>query len=351
MVYPKLIAIASGKGGVGKSTVAVNLAYALKRRGVRVGIVDADIYGPSIPRMLGGDGDLRPLALCPGQPGFLRPAMAHGIAYISVALLSRPDLGGGRVSMVRAPVATSLVRSFIQEVVWECDLLLVDFPPGTGDIQIALLQSFLFSGALLVSTPQQVALEDVDKAAQMFCALELPILGLVENMASYQGSRLFGDEGALLDLAKRYRTSRLASLPLDPEISRSADAGLPLHRWRPSSETSAILEPVAEALLVSAEADALPRVELLEQGSELMLFWEGGEISRYSVRRLQENCPCIVCQEKRGRGNLAIVSDLMALSWERVGRYGISLEFSSGCSKGTYSYSLLQHSSFSSASF
>lgn len=341
MVYPKLIAIASGKGGVGKSTVAVNLAYALKCRGVRVGIVDADIYGPSIPRMLGGDGDSQLLALYPGRPGLLRPAVAHGIAYISVALLSRPDLGGGRASMVRAPVATSLVRSFIQEVVWECDLLLIDFPPGTGDIQIALLQNFLFSGALLISTPQQLALEDVDKAAQMFCALELPILGLVENMASYQGNRLFGDEEALLALAKRYNTSRLASLPLDPEISRSADAGVPLHRWRPSSTTSALLEPVAEALLASVEVGALPRIELLDRGRELMLFWEGGAISRYAVRRLQENCPCIVCQERLRRDNLAIVSDLMALSWERVGRYGISLEFSSGCSKGTYSYSLL----------
>src|ERR1700733_7400327 len=190
--YKKAIAIAAGKGGVGKSTVTVNLALALKQKGYRVGVLDADVYGPSLRRMLPED-------KLPQQIGerFI-PAQSMGIQVISLAYFRREN----EAAAVRAPIANAIVTQFIEQVEWEeLDYLLVDFPPGTGDIQLTLGQKASLSGAILVTTPQEVALLDVRKAMHLFHQLHIPILGVLENMSYYYNSAigekvyLFGKDG------------------------------------------------------------------------------------------------------------------------------------------------------------
>lgn len=216
-----VIAIAAGKGGVGKSTVTVNLALALKRSGYTVGIMDTDIYGPSIRKML-------PEETLPGQAGeVVVPAICQGIKMISMAYFRKEH----EAAAIRAPIANGIVIQFIKKVQWgELDFLLIDFPPGTGDIQLTLAQQAHLNGAVLVTTPQEVALLDVRKAANLFNQVKVPIIGVVENMSYYQENGdseriyLFGRGGGGR-LAREIRVPLLGSIPVDSAISRCGDAG------------------------------------------------------------------------------------------------------------------------------
>ncbi|MBA3602717.1 MAG: Mrp/NBP35 family ATP-binding protein [Parachlamydiaceae bacterium] len=217
-----VVAIAAGKGGVGKSTVAVNLALALQSLGQRVGIFDADIYGPSVRKMLPEE---RP----PSQQGDqLIPAICHGgIRMMSMAYFRTEK----EAAAVRAPVATGIIKQFIQTVVWgDLDYLLIDFPPGTGDIQLTLSQQAHLLGALMVTTPQEVALLDVRKAMHLFEQVQVPIVGIVENMSYYQPAPtaekvyLFGRSGGR-KLAQATGVPFLGEVPIDPEICRCGDSG------------------------------------------------------------------------------------------------------------------------------
>jgi ATP-binding protein involved in chromosome partitioning len=227
-----LIAVGSGKGGVGKSTVAVNLAAALAREGARVGILDADIYGPSVPTMLGLSGR-------PDSPDgkSIEPLRAHGIQAMSIGLLVEQD-----TPMIwRGPMATSALTQLLNDSRWDdLDYLVVDLPPGTGDIQLTLAQKIPVAGAVIVTTPQDVATLDARKAVRMFEKVDVPVLGLVENMALHvcsncgHAEHIFG-EGGGARLAAEYGYPLLGSLPLERAIRERGDAGTPAVVAEPDS--------------------------------------------------------------------------------------------------------------------
>lgn len=220
-----IIAVGSGKGGVGKSTTAVNLAVALSQDGAKVGLLDADIYGPSIPTMLGLHGR-------PDSPDgkSIEPLRAHGVVAMSIGLLVDQD-----TPMIwRGPMATSALSQLLNDTRWgELDYLIVDLPPGTGDIQLTLAQKIPVAGAVIVTTPQDVATLDARKALKMFEKVEVPVLGLVENMAVHvcsncgHAEHIFG-EGGGRRMAEQYGVPLLGSLPLDVEVRELGDSGHPI---------------------------------------------------------------------------------------------------------------------------
>jgi len=220
-----LVAVASGKGGVGKSTVATNLAVALHRLGHEVGLLDADVHGPSVPMMM--DGGNRPL-IDPATRRIL-PTVAHGVRCLSMGQLVDPE----EAMIWRGPMVQGAVRQFLQDANWEgCDYLLVDLPPGTGDAQLTLLQAVDLAGAIIVTTPQPVALADAIRGITMFRKLGVPLLGVVENMAWYElpdGGRdyVFGRDGGRRT-AESHGTELLAQIPLRSGIRESGDIGKPV---------------------------------------------------------------------------------------------------------------------------
>jgi len=255
-----LIAIGSGKGGVGKSTTAVNLALALAGEGARVGVLDADIYGPSIPTMLGLSGR-------PDSPDgkTIEPMQAHGVEAMSIGLLVDQD-----TPMIwRGPMATSALTQLLGETRWghalegDLDYLIVDLPPGTGDIQLTLAQKIPVAGAVIVTTPQDVATLDARKALKMFEKVNVPVLGLVENMAVHvcsncgHAEHIFGDGGGKR-MAEQYGVPLLGSLPLEIAIREQGDAGSPVVAAAPASAAAAAYR--ATALRMAIELARRPRV-------------------------------------------------------------------------------------------
>ena len=242
-----LVAIASGKGGVGKSTTAVNLALALQQQGRRVGLLDADIYGPSLPTMLGVTEDTRPEM---SESKRLIPVEAHGLQTISMGNLTTED-----TPMVwRGPMASGALAQIMTETLWhELDVLVVDMPPGTGDIQLTLAQKAPVSGAVVVTTPQDIALKDAIKAVEMFRKVSIPIMGIVENMAVHQCSNcghsehIFGQGGAEL-MAKKYDVNVLGSMPLDRRIREDLDDGIPTLIKAPDGDIAKEYHVIAEKI-------------------------------------------------------------------------------------------------------
>jgi ATP-binding protein involved in chromosome partitioning len=234
------IAVSSGKGGVGKSTVAVNLALALAQAGANVGLMDADVYGPDIPLMMGAK----------GRPGMFEnriiPVASHGIRIISVQFFVQE----GEAVIWRGPMLSSMLRQFLFDVDWgPLDYLVIDLPPGTGDAQLTLSQAIPLTGAMLVTTPQEVALLDVRKAFAMFKQLNVPLLGVVENMSYYvcpHGDRIaiFG-EGGGRRVAEEFGVPLLGQIPLDPETRQGGDEGLPIVVRAPDSPQAEAFRQVA----------------------------------------------------------------------------------------------------------
>jgi len=254
------IAVGSGKGGVGKTTVAVNLAIALAETGARVGLMDADIYGPNVPTMLGVH------RLPPPTQNKLIPAQAYGVKMISMGLLVKP----GQPLIWRGPMLNSAIRQFLSDVEWgELDYLIVDLPPGTGDAALSLAQSFPLSGAVIVTLPQQVSLEDARRGLEMFRTLDVPILGIVENMSYLElpdGSRMdiFGSGGGEA-LAAQAGVPFLGKIPIDPRVREGGDSGKPVIVAHPDS-------PVSQALRgIAGQLAARPSVAALMQGGELSI--------------------------------------------------------------------------------
>ena len=248
-----IIAIGSGKGGVGKSTTAVNLALALAADGARVGVLDADVYGPSIPMMLGLSGK-------PDSPDgkSILPMRAHGIEAMSIGLLVDQD-----TPMIwRGPMATSALTQLLNDTLWggdeALDYLLVDLPPGTGDIQLTLAQKIPVAGAVIVTTPQDVATLDARKALKMFEKVEVAVLGLVENMAQHvctncgHVEHLFGDGGGQR-MATQYGVPLLGSLPLEIGIREQGDAGMPIVVASPDSPAAQAYRATARRLVEELE--------------------------------------------------------------------------------------------------
>jgi ATP-binding protein involved in chromosome partitioning len=248
-----IVAVSSGKGGVGKSTVAVNLSVALAKDGAKVGIMDADVYGPNVPIMLGTGY---------GQPkvenGKLIPIEAHGIKMISMAVLVPPD----KPMILRGPMLHGVIRQFLADVNWgDLDYLIVDMPPGTGDVQLSLAQLVPVQGAVLVTTPQEVSLSDVRRALKMFEQVNVPVLGVIENMSYFiapdTGNRyeIFGKGGGQ-KLCDEYGLNFLGEVPMGIEVREGGDKGVPVVVSAPDAIQSAAFRKVAEevARQVSIEA-------------------------------------------------------------------------------------------------
>jgi ATP-binding protein involved in chromosome partitioning len=318
-----VIAVAAGKGGVGKSTVTVNLALQLKARGYAVAVMDADIYGPSLPKMLSMDKR-------PGKRGnMLFPAESHGIKVMSMAYFRRE----GEAAAVRAPVANGVIAQFIEQIEWgDLDYLLVDFPPGTGDVQLTLAQKIAFSGAVMVTTPQQVSVIDVRKAIDLFRQMHVPILGVVENMSFYdvngQRSYPFGQGGGRV-LADQEQIPLLSEVPIDPALSCSCDEGNPLPKGSAAEKPFALLADAVISETGEVE-DTLLSLEIV--GNHLEIVWNDNQKQTLSLASIQRHCPCAACQENPPLVN----AQVGATAVDRVGRYAVRIKFSLGCSSGIF---------------
>lgn len=361
-----ILAVAAGKGGVGKSFVSLNLALSLKERGYQVGILDADIYGPSLRQMLPEDE-------MPKQKGnFFEPGKALGIPMMSMAFFREEN----QASIIRAPIAVGLIQQFMQQTLWgPLDFLIIDFPPGTGDIQLSLAQKANLTGAVMVTTPQQIAVLDVRKAIHMFEQLQVPVLGIVENMSYYNipGTQdrvaLFGEGGGEA-LASECGVPLLAKVPLDPVYGKAADLGQPL---RPNTDlpvgkafsdltTSLLLQlKTAKQQLASfnrkwesmpgkkaEESFAAPSQDPAaitatgveqEDAYHLRIHWADGQSSCVRLATIQRSCSCASCvDENTGvRREISVDPNVQARSYETVGRYGLRFDFTSGCQTGIYS--------------
>jgi ATP-binding protein involved in chromosome partitioning len=262
----KIVAISSGKGGVGKSTVTANLAAALSVQGLRVGVLDADIYGPSQAMMFGVPAGTRPKT---AEEKYFIPVVAHDIQTMSISYLIDED-----TPMVwRGPMVSSALQQLLMQTQWDdLDLLLIDMPPGTGDIQLTLSQKVPVDGAIVVTTPQDIALLDAKKGIEMFRKVDIPVLGIIENMSVHVCSNcghvdpIFG-EGGGDKMAEQYQTKLLGQLPLAMPIRVQADSGTPIVIAEPESEYASLYQRVAasvsEVLANHTQAEA-PFINIMD---------------------------------------------------------------------------------------
>ncbi len=328
-----VVAIAAGKGGVGKSTVTVNLARMLLEQNYRVGVLDADIYGPSIAHMLGVEGAT--VLETEEESGFLIPCHStERIAFVSAAHFVPKK----QAALLRAPIVNQIVEQFSSGVSWgELDFLFIDFPPGTGDIQLTLMQKMGITASVMVTTPQEVSISDVRKCIQSFQQFFIPIVGVIENMSylSLEGGQKvlypFGRQGGKA-LAQEYHVPLLTELPIDSSFSFSGDRGESLLKY----EESLGIDPIKKgAKNLVEKIKALPKDEVgvFHVAPDRILLHSAlrGE-KLIKVPALQSCCPCAQCQEKPVKS----YPDVVALHVAKYGKYAIKVQFSSGCSKGIY---------------
>ncbi len=346
-----LIAVGSGKGGVGKSTVAANLAIALKREGLKVGMLDADIYGPSQTSLLGwGEGPRQ------NEKGEITPVEHFGIKMVSMGALIPRD---GPV-VWRAPMAMKVIHQFLDGVLWgELDVLILDLPPGTGDVQLTLAQSAKLTGAVIVSTPQKLALEIAQKGIRMFQQVRVPILGLVENMSGF----VCGHCGKETDIFKKTGTEKLASaqhipflgrVPLDPTLVDDSDRGEPALERSGGEKTVSgqAFVAIARELLKTLDAysgalDAdQPLQAALDPTGKFSITWPDGHKSEHHGYRLRVQCGCASCiDENTGKRTLdptKIPTNTAIKGYQPIGRYAFGFEFSDGHRTGIYPYDKLR---------
>ena len=370
----RIIAISSGKGGVGKSSLAANLAVALTARGLRVGLVDADLYGPSIPGMFGVQTGTPP-ALSPARR--VIPAQAHGVRLISMAMLSDDD----KPAILRGPMVTKYLQMFITQVEWgELDILLLDLPPGTGDTQLTLAQAFPISGAVVVSTPQDVSLKIARRGLRMMEQVNVPVLGVVENMSGFtcpncgEVTHIF-HQGGGARIADSLDVPFLGSVPLDPAMVDSGDDGRPLVIAAPDSPASQALHAIAARLAEDADAAAggvaLPFDWTLAQGTGrpepvapvpggvadrpvgldygpegLRIDWQDGHTQVLDPRGLRLACRCAACRDEVTGQTLLdpaqVPLDVAPTRIRSVGNYALGIAFSDGHESGIYPFAALR---------
>ncbi|MBS1801559.1 MAG: Mrp/NBP35 family ATP-binding protein [Acidobacteria bacterium] len=255
-----VVAVGSGKGGVGKTTVAVNMSVSLAKLGYKVGLIDADIYGPNVPTMLGAT--RQPNVLGDNR---IEPVLAHGVKFISIGLISPGD----KPLVMRGPMLHQIIRQFLQQVEWgELDFLIIDLPPGTGDVVISLVQTVPLTGAIVVSTGSNVALEDARKALEMFHQVKVDVLGLIENMSqmtlpSGEVIDVFG-AGGTERTAAQFGLDFLGAVDLDPTIREGGDKGLPVALAGPESKLAAEFYAVARRVADKARESASKSEDVLE---------------------------------------------------------------------------------------
>lgn len=369
---PRMIAISSGKGGVGKSTVTANIAVAMAEAGLAVGVVDADIYGPSIPGMLGIAGD-KP-AMTP--KGMVIPAEAYGVKVISMAMLTEDD----KPAILRGPMVAKYLQMFVKQVDWgKLDILLLDLPPGTGDIQLTLAQAFPLSGAVVVSTPQDVSLKIARRGLRMMEQVNVPILGIVENMSGFTCpscgtvTHIFHQGGGEA-IAQELGAAFLGKVPLDPAVVDCGDSGLPLVKAAPDSPAAAAYRQIAATLAGSGAAArgiATPFAWALAAGTgkpapapattdgppEVMtaidhdaiglhLHWADGLVQHLAPRDLRIACRCAQCRNEvtgaRMLDPASVPRDIGLTRIWSVGNYALGLAFSDGHDTGIYTLKSLR---------
>jgi ATP-binding protein involved in chromosome partitioning len=344
-----IVAVGSGKGGVGKSTVTANLAAALQESGLKVGLLDADIYGPSQPGLLGSHGE-RPTV--DGEA--LAPVQRFGLGFVSMGLLMPGD---DAPAVWRAPIATKVIQQFLQDVAWgELDYLLIDLPPGTGDVQLTLSQQAALTGAIIVTTPQQVALGVARKGLRMFETVSVPILGIVENMSGFtcghcgEITQVFSQGGGQR-MAAELGIPHLGSLPLDPEIVASGEEGVPVVHRAPDSSAAEAFRGLARQLQTEVarenerRGDVPEEIQLSSDG-KVLIDWSDGHRSVHSPYDLRTACPCAACvDEDTGRRVLdpgQVPLDITVKGGGHVGRYALAFDFSDGHRTGIYRYEYLR---------
>ena len=369
---PRMIAISSGKGGVGKSTVTANIAVAMADAGLSVGVVDADIYGPSIPRMLGVSTD-RP-AMSPDQR--IVPAQAHGVKVISMAMLTDDDAP----AILRGPMVAKYLQMFVRQVDWGAlDVLLLDLPPGTGDIQLTLAQAFPLSGAVVVSTPQDVSLKIARRGLRMMEQVKVPILGVIENMSGFTCpscgtvTHIF-HQGGGETIAQDLGVPFLGKVPLDPDVVDCGDEGRPVLRAAPESPAADAYRAIAAALMQTGDAArgiATPFAWSLAEGTGkpapaphttggppdrlgaldrdaagLLLRWGDGAQQRLADRDLRLACRCAQCRDEMTGAQLLepgrVPLDLAVTRIWSIGNYALGVAFSDGHDTGIFTFKALR---------
>ncbi len=346
-----IIAIASGKGGVGKSTVVSNLAVALARTGAKVGLLDADVYGPSMPTMFGIT--RMPDSTSEGQ---LIPLEAHGVKLMSMGFLATKDTP----VVWRGPMATKLVQQFLGAVAWgKLDYLLIDLPPGTGDIQLTLTQSVPLTGAVIVTTPQDVARQIAQRGLRMFQQVQVPILGIVENMSYFECGHCHErthpfSKGGGEKIAGELALPLLGAVPLDPQIVLGGDRGVPVAAAAENPAITRAFEVIAGevarqcAIVVhGALGEFKPvSIETDDAAYDLKIVWSDGKVAHHRYADLRNACPCASCVDEwtgqRRSLPIAPSADLKPGAINPVGRYAIHINWSDGHNTGIYTHALLR---------
>lgn len=344
-----ILAVASGKGGVGKSTVSANLALALVRSGAKVGLMDADVYGPSIPTILGITD--KPESV----NNRILPVEQYGLKVISMGFFVPPN----EAVIWRGPMLHKMVQDFLGLVEWgELDHLIVDLPPGTGDIQLSLCQSIPLTGSVIVSTPQEVAWNVAQKAIVMFDKLNTPVIGIIENMSHFvcnhcgATEEIFGSGGARR-AAERLGIPYLGEIPIVTAIRQTADNGDPVVHSDPESLISKDILKIAENLVRELEIQkhrAGPKVVPVKIGppgtAEVEIEWSDGTKSRFASRELRIQCPCAACTDEfTGQRTLdatEVSGDIVPFSISTVGRYALHITWSDGHRTGIYGFEFLR---------
>lgn len=322
----KYLAVIAGKGGVGKTTISLLLSRAFQRNKIKVGLIDADIYGPSVANyFIKGE--------WPKEiNGGISAANYEEIKNISLGYFQQ---NSKKIShLVRAPIANAIIESFLHEVIWDdVDLCLVDFPPGTGDVPLTLMQSVPFSGAVIVTTADEMAKWDVEKGIEMVLSMQVPVLGIIENKSylDVEGRKIplyVGSAGK--DLSEKFSLDLLGRLPCEPGILEKLQEK---NKWH--ALQSPLLDQMGEiAVEISRKIWDNPTFD-----SQLQFAIEGGNlkvadgdrlIKEFSGKQLQQHCPCASCSRKK------IEVDSEILSIEKVGNFGWKIRFSQGCSQGIY---------------
>jgi ATP-binding protein involved in chromosome partitioning len=341
-----MIAIASGKGGVGKSTTAVNLALAMQANGLEAGILDADIYGPSQPRLLGLSG--RPQVAGGNR---LLPMEAYGLKAMSMGFL----VDEGTPIIWRGPMVVSALTQMLRDVVWgELDVLVIDMPPGTGDVQLTMAQQVPLAGAIIVSTPQDLALIDARKGLNMFRKVDVPVLGIIENMSTFicpkcgERSDIFGHGGAERE-AEKLGIPFLGAVPLDMDIRLRSDEGRPIVATEPAGPHARVYRDIASRAWTELQSGAEavskpPQLEVGAGGAELVVAFENAAPFTLSAEMLRVMSPSAEVQGHSPDQRVTVPRkrNVKIRELRPVGNYAVRIVFDDGHDTGLYAWSYLQ---------